>query len=105
VGLLRLPAAPDAGDEAIELPEECVAQHFRAGFAELFVAWSLRTFNVSLLLAGLTAAAAAMPLRRRRRSQSANAGLREEWAANEFRFEGALEAYEGLIDECVRRRR
>lgn len=103
--MLRVPNAPDSGDAAIELPGESVAQHFRAGLAGLFVAWSLRMFNVLLLVAGLTAAAVVLPLRRRKRSRSANAGLRKQWAANEFQFENALEAYEGLIDECVRRSR
>jgi hypothetical protein len=84
--------------------EVSVLRHgVRFALTGLLFACSLPFFAISLLIAALsTAGAAVLHLIRRRRASGYE--LQRLWAGNEFAFEHGIEAYEELIDAQVRRR-
>ena len=82
-------------------------------FAGLLIALANPPFKLKRLAMSLSSAVAAMRNRRRACGArtvsdvelSALDVMREQWAANEFAFEHAIEAYEELIDTTAERRR
>jgi hypothetical protein len=70
----------------------------------ILCAISLPFFAMSLLIAAVCAAPAALGLSFRRRKRSRDSGMLKTWEANEFAFERAIEAYEELIDAHAWRR-
>jgi hypothetical protein len=82
-------------------------------FAGLLIALANPPFKLNRLAKSLSPATTAMRNRRRERGARAASDLdmsalnvmREQWAANEFAFEHAIEAYEELIDTTTERRR
>ena len=75
----------------------------RFGQAQLAVFCSLPLFAASLLISAFAAAASAIFPRERSRADGED--LRKRWAADQFRFEDALTAYEALIDAQAQRRK
>jgi hypothetical protein len=59
---------------------------------------SLPLIAISLLIAAICAAAFAAYSPFRRRKRPGDPAAHDAWAANEFKFERAIEAYEELID-------
>lgn len=76
---------------------------FRLAVAGLLVACSLPLLAVSLLIAGVGTACFALLTRFGVREDAASADLRRLWAADEFRFENAIQSYEDLIDAFAQR--
>ena len=104
---LKSPLTPiSARDAALEMLEVPVLRPW-FGFllAAILSALSLPFLAISLLIAAICTAAVAVssPFRKRRRSIDSDMG--KTWAAKEFGFERAIEAYEELIDAHARRRR
>ena len=77
---------------------------FAFAFTGTLCVLSLPFFAVSLLIAAICSAAVAFISPDRGCRLSIDSGIRETWAANEFQFERAIEAYEELIDSHSRRR-
>lgn len=96
------PTPDSARDAAPALPEGFVLRPwFGLALTGVLCVLSLPLIAISLLIAAICTAAFALysPIRRRRRS--IDSGMRDAWAANEFGFERAIEAYEELIDAHV----
>ncbi len=71
---------------------------FAFAFTGALCVLSLPFFAISLLIAAICSAAVAFISPDRGCRKSIDSGIRENWAANEFQFERAIEAYEELID-------
>jgi hypothetical protein len=81
------------------LPEGIVLRTwFALAFTGALCVLSLPFFAISLLIAAICSAAVAFISPDRGCRQSIDSGIRETWAANEFQFDRAIEAYEELID-------
>lgn len=76
---------------------------FRLALKGSAIGCSLPFLVVSLLIAGFGSAVAAALPRAFRREKVRCCEVERGWEACEFRFEHAIEAYEGLIDACARR--
>jgi hypothetical protein len=76
---------------------------FRAAFAALLVALVFPLLADSPLSTGIASTQAILRPRRRRRRETPGIDSRGTWAADEFAFERALEAYEELIDKTAGR--
>jgi hypothetical protein len=98
----------DAGFGSAAEPELLEGSVLRPWFGlvltGILCALSLPFFAISLLIATIYAAGVAVisPFRSRKRSNDSD--FRNAWAANEFGFERAIEAYEELIDAHAWRR-
>ena len=76
---------------------------FCAALAAPLVAFLIPLLAGSPRSAGYAFTKAVSPARRRGRRKMGSAGLRDKWAADEFAFERAIEAYEELIDRTAGR--
>jgi hypothetical protein len=74
---------------------------FRAFFAALLVAFLIPLLVSSPQSAGFASTNATIPARRHGRRRAGGANLRDKWAADQFAFERAIEAYEELIDRTA----
>jgi hypothetical protein len=98
----------DAGFGSAAEPELLEGSVLRPWFGlvltGILCALSLPFFAISLLIATIYAAGVAVisPFRSGKRSDDSD--FRNAWAANEFGFERAIEAYEELIDAHAWRR-
>lgn len=77
---------------------------FGLALTGILCALSLPFFAISLLMATIWAALVAVFAPFRSRKRSIDSDIRNAWAANEFGFERAIEAYEELIDAHAWRR-
>ncbi|MGA9061965.1 MAG: hypothetical protein WB341_09900 [Terracidiphilus sp.] len=77
---------------------------FGPAITGLLCVLSLPLIAISLLIAAICAAAFAVYSPFRRRKRPGDPAARDAWAANEFKFERAIEAYEELIDAHAWRR-
>lgn len=85
-------------------PEEIVSRSWIALLLMGFVyAFSIPFFALSLLIAAGCSAATAIVMPIRKHTWRFDSDLRKNWAANEFGFERAIEAYEELLDEFTLR--
>jgi hypothetical protein len=73
-------------------------------FAGLLIALAIPPIKLNRLTMSPRAFAAAMRNRRHERGSRIAPVVKEQWAANEFAFEHAMEAYEDLIDTTTERR-
>jgi len=71
--------------------------------AALLVAFLIPLLASSPQSAGYAFTEVIVPARRRGRRETAGADLRDKWAADQFTFERAIEAYEELIDRTTGR--
>jgi hypothetical protein len=76
---------------------------FRAAFAALLVAIVFPLLASSPLSAGSAFTQIIVPVRRRRKRKTGGVDQRAKWAADEFAFVRAIEAYEELIDRTAGR--
>jgi len=67
-------------------------------FTGVLCALTLPFFAVSFLIAGVCTLPAAVCAPFRKRKRPRNSVVEQNWQANEFAFERAIEAYEELID-------
>jgi hypothetical protein len=72
--------------------------------AGLLTALAISPTKVNRLTMSLSIVASAIRNRGHERRARSVSALKEQWAANEFAFEHAIEAYEELIDKTTERR-
>ena len=82
-----------------------VRSWIRFALRGLAVACSLPLLAISFVIAALGVVGVALIPRAHRPDPGNERNPQEQWAANEFRFERALESYEALIDEHAWRRK